>query len=239
MAQHDYNIANQGFPQLRTDLNQVLSAIVTSNSGPAAPTTTYANMWWYDTTNNLMRVRNSANTGWITIGFLDPVNNIFIPYVRALRAIDANGLSFQTDEGTVRLLIDDNGGVGIGGSAAASAILDLNSTTRGFRGPRMTTTQRLAIAAPASALLVYDTDLSAYYVYNGTAWIPVGAGGGLFKGNGGEVGLNPGDIFRINAKTLTSNVTIDADENAQATGPLAVNTGVTLTVTTGGNLVIT
>jgi len=46
------------------------------------------------------------------------------------------------------------------------------------------------------------------------------------------------DIFRVNAQTLSSNTTIDADENASATGPLAIASGVTLTVTTGGNLSI-
>ena len=45
-------------------------------------------------------------------------------------------------------------------------------------------------------------------------------------------------IFRVNAQTLTANTTIDADENANATGPLVIDTGVTLTVTTGGNLSI-
>ena len=66
----------------------------------------------------------------------------------------------------------------------------------------------------------------------------VGAGGGLFKGENGEVGSGAGDIFRINEQTLNTNVTIDADENASATGPLAVASGVTLTVTSGGNLSI-
>ena len=46
------------------------------------------------------------------------------------------------------------------------------------------------------------------------------------------------DIFRVNAQTLSSNTTIDANENASATGPLAVASGVTLTVTSGGNLSI-
>ena len=45
-------------------------------------------------------------------------------------------------------------------------------------------------------------------------------------------------IFRVNAQSLTADTTIDADENASATGPLAIATGVTLTVTTGGNLAI-
>lgn len=45
-------------------------------------------------------------------------------------------------------------------------------------------------------------------------------------------------IFRVNAQSLTANTTIDADENASATGPLTIASGVTLTVTSGGNLSI-
>jgi len=64
------------------------------------------------------------------------------------------------------------------------------------------------------------------------------AGGGLFKGENGQTGSSAGDIFRINEQTLNTNTTIDADENANATGPLAIASGVTLTVTSGGNLSI-
>jgi hypothetical protein len=46
------------------------------------------------------------------------------------------------------------------------------------------------------------------------------------------------DIFRVNQQTLSTSTTIAADENAVATGPLAVATGVTLTVAAGGNLSI-
>ena len=45
-------------------------------------------------------------------------------------------------------------------------------------------------------------------------------------------------IFRVNDQTLSANTTIAADENANATGPLAVASGVTLTVASGGNLSI-
>jgi hypothetical protein len=53
----------------------------------------------------------------------------------------------------------------------ASAQLDVNSTTRGFLPPRMTTTQRNAIASPAEGLQVWDTTLKLMFVYNGTTWI--------------------------------------------------------------------
>ena len=65
-------------------------------------------------------------------------------------------------------------------------------------------------------------------------------GGGRYKGERGTLGpaAAAGDIFRVNEQTLNANVTIDATENASATGPLAVASGVTITVTSGGNLAI-
>ena len=51
---------------------------------------------------------------------------------------------------------------------------------------------------------------------------------GNFKGGG---------LFRTNAQSLTSNITILATENANVTGPFTVASGVTLTVESGGTLV--
>jgi len=44
------------------------------------------------------------------------------------------------------------------------------STTQGFLPPRMTTTQKNAIATPAAGLMVFDTTLVKLCVYSGTAW---------------------------------------------------------------------
>jgi len=49
MAQHDYNIANASFPTVRTDINNVLSAINTSNSGSSRPSGAVAGTIWLDT----------------------------------------------------------------------------------------------------------------------------------------------------------------------------------------------
>ncbi len=61
-------------------------------------------------------------------------------------------------------------------------------------------------------------------------------GGGYYKGDNGTVGSSPGDIFRINELSLDANVTITSSENANATGPLSIASGVTLQV--DGTLVI-
>jgi hypothetical protein len=51
MAQHDFNIANQGFPAFRTDLNDALSAINSFQSGTSRPASAVAGTMWLDTTN--------------------------------------------------------------------------------------------------------------------------------------------------------------------------------------------
>jgi hypothetical protein len=51
----------------------------------------------------------------------------------------------------------------------ASSVLDVQSTTKGFLPPRMTTTQKNAIASPAAGLVVYDTTLAKLCVYT-TTW---------------------------------------------------------------------
>ena len=57
---------------------------------------------------------------------------------------------------------------------------------------------------------------------------PAAENKGNFKGGG---------LFRTNAQSLTSDITILATENANVTGPFTVASGVTLTVESGGTLV--
>ena len=52
-----------------------------------------------------------------------------------------------------------------------SAIVNVDSTTKGFLPPRMTTTEKNAIATPAAGLMVYDNTLNRPCFYNGTSWI--------------------------------------------------------------------
>jgi len=74
MAQHDYDIANQSGAAFRQDLNNCLDAIVSQNSGTSEPSTTYAYQWWADTTSGLLKIRDSANAAWVTVGTLASAN---------------------------------------------------------------------------------------------------------------------------------------------------------------------
>lgn len=56
------------------------------------------------------------------------------------------------------------------GTISASAMLQVDSTTKGFLPPRMTTTQKNAISSPATGLMVFDTTLGKVCVYTGAAW---------------------------------------------------------------------
>ena len=71
--------------------------------------------------------------------------------------------------------------IGIGTTSPdASSVLDMTSTTQGVLIPRMTTTQRAAIATPALGLQVYDTDTKSVWSFNGAAWTEGSGGPGKF-----------------------------------------------------------
>jgi len=71
MAQHDYNIGDQNGFDFLVDLNNALSAIATNNAGSSEPNTTFAHMLWFDTNNDLMKVRNEANSAWVIVAKKD------------------------------------------------------------------------------------------------------------------------------------------------------------------------
>jgi len=104
MAQHnDYNIANQGFPAFRTDLNNVLSAINTLNSGTSRPASAVANSLWLDTTTSTaptLKYYDGADD--ISLAILDHTANT-VNWLDS--TVSITGLS-TTATGTVLTLTD-------------------------------------------------------------------------------------------------------------------------------------
>jgi hypothetical protein len=76
MSQHDYILENQGGALFRQDLNNALKAIAENNMGTTAPTTTYASMWWMDTSTSpaTLKIRNNTNSAWVSCGNLNEMS---------------------------------------------------------------------------------------------------------------------------------------------------------------------
>ncbi len=116
------------------------------------------------------------------------------------------------------------------GGVDASALLQVNSTTRGFLAPRMSTTDRNAIASPAEGLLVFDTTLDNFYFYDATStsWLAVG-GDATAAGADTQIQFNTG-----NALDASSDLTFnDTSDVLSVNGTVSAATKVNIGSTTG------
>jgi len=140
-------------------------------------------------------------------------------------------------------------GIGTGTTApAASAMLEVASTTKGLLIPRLTTAQRTAISSPAQGLLVYQTDgTQPGFYYNTSAtttaswlWLPDKASAGDNLGNGTAT-----TAVKLNGNTLSNNGTggfsLDNSGNATLTGNSTVtgNSSVAGSSTVAGSSAVT
>ncbi|TDO73205.1 hypothetical protein EV143_106147 [Flavobacterium chryseum] len=157
-----------------------------------------------------------------------------------------------------------NAQIGIGTvTPNTSSVLDITSTTQGLLPPRMTTTQRNAIATPADGLMVYDTTLKSFYHYVSTTstWTPINNGTTqrlnfkrikstdvlsvvlateLAAGGGSKYVLNSSTLYEINGM-IVFNFPIDLN-NAYIQGMdanediLVKSSGILFDGTTGGSI---
>ena len=79
MSQNTLVIADGTGSEVLGYLNDAFDTVATLNSGSAEPTETYAFMWWADTTTGLLKIRNAADTDWVTVGTLASANLGLIP----------------------------------------------------------------------------------------------------------------------------------------------------------------
>ena len=179
--------------------------------------------------NPTMRLEHSGSGS--TVDFLQATTTLLID-------IDAAGAvansAFQLDiDNAQRVLVDGDGAVI--GSGVPDRTLRLTGTDA-IKVPVGTTAQRPG--TPEEGDIRRNSQVGIWEGYDGSAWGSLG-GAGLFRGNNGTSGDSvngSGDIFRVNAATLTEDEEIESGENASAAGPLTVDSGVTLTVT--GTLVV-
>nr|BAR36820.1 hypothetical protein [uncultured Mediterranean phage uvMED] len=67
MAQADGVVSNASGAAVRADINDQLAAVFTNHSGATQPATISGHQWWYDEANNILKIRNDADSGWINV----------------------------------------------------------------------------------------------------------------------------------------------------------------------------
>jgi len=115
-------------------------------------------------------VQNSAGTAAMTVR--DNLQTTFGGTILGTNCVMTANVEFQNILYGSNFFSQNTGATTLGSSSAAdaSAMLDIRSTTRGFLPPRMTTTQKNAIASPAAGLVVYDSTTNKLQCYNGSTW---------------------------------------------------------------------
>jgi len=182
VSQHDLDIANQTFPNTRSDLNLALKALGSNQSGSSAPSTTFANQFFYNTTSNLLQIRNEDNDAYITIAELDQSNDT-VEYFKSdsirtalIEFTDGDDAITITDGGTVTCSGTCNATLFAGSGASLTGVTLKTSATGSSQIASGTTAQR--DGSPATAMFRFNTTLTQFEGYNGSEWGAIGGGGG-------------------------------------------------------------
>jgi len=190
--QGDMNIANQGFPAFRADLNDQLEALVTNSSGATAPATTFPHQWWLDTstTPSTLRQRNAANDAWIVVGLLNQSTNTFnLPVAQGgtgLATLTANNVllgngtsAVQTvAPGTSGNVLTSNGTTWESAASPAPVIASTAEAQAGTNNTNFITPLRMREGFNASGSApVYAC--RAWVNFNGTGTVAIRASGNV------------------------------------------------------------
>lgn len=132
MSQNDLSIADQAGAAFRSDLNNALQALGTLQSGATAPATTYAYMYWLDTTTGQLKQRNAANSGWIVRAtaaesfVLSRSSNTILAEADRGKLLIATGSYTQTL--TAAATLGDGWAIDVIVDAGATLVIDPNSS---------------------------------------------------------------------------------------------------------------
>lgn len=151
MAQHDYDIANQSFPSFRSDLNSVLDAINSSNSGSSRPSSAVAGTIWLDTSGGvtayalkffdgsdditLANINTTANTvDFVDSSVASDLINDTTPQLGGNLDVQAREIFTSTSNGNVTLTPDGTGSIEIKGATnPGTIILNCEQNSHGIK----------------------------------------------------------------------------------------------------------
>ena len=142
------------------------------------------------------------------------------------------GTPVYFDIGTLSISVLDKSIANI--ASANSVNTAYNTATAAFGAANV------AFAVANAAFAVANTGNGAIYIANLAFDMANTGGSGYYRGNNGDKGVvsYKGDLFRINANTLTANIGFDNGENAMTTGPITIDANRYLTINTGARVVI-
>lgn len=105
---------------------------------------------------------------------------------------------------------------------------DLDNLATGYVKVAVGTTAQRP-GSPTTGQMRYNSSLSQYEGYSGSAWGPMG---------GGATGPAGNAIIYENDQALTADYSITSGKNAMSAGPITINSGITLTVTSGSTFTV-
>ena len=221
MPQSDRTVQNATFPSVRADINDNLAALFSQSSGNSAPTTTVAFQPWVDTSSDppVWKVRDGSNSGWITVGVLDPAG------------FNAGGVTAIANGGT-------------GAITAALALAALLPSQGGNAGKALVTSGSAAswgTVASGASIQVFTANGTYTPTAGKTTFLvfAIGGGGGggfaygFAAGGGGGGGGTAMRLYDTTQMGATGAVTVGGGGGSDASGGNSsldpVGTGLTIT----------
>ena len=245
----NFSPANGTGAAVRTAMKDVFESLRTLNSASGDPSGT-ANLAAYqphiDSDTNLLKIRNAANSAFITIGNVSETNLGLLALsggtmtgVLGLSNASASAPSVHFGDSTTGLFRKGSNQIGLTFSGTEKAFFDQNGLTlqaqSDLRFADSDSSHYVGFQAPATVgtsltwtLPSADATVSGYALVSdasGTlSWAAAGAGA---QGAGSD------NIFWENDQTVTQSYTITNGQNAGSFGPITIQSGVTVTVGAG------
>ena len=245
----NFSPANGTGSAVRTAMKDIFESLRTINSASGDPSGS-ANLAAYqmhiDSDTNLLKIRNSGNSAFITLGNVSETNLGLLPLsggtltgVLAASAGSASAPSLHFGDSTTGIFKKASNQIGLTFSGTEKLFLDQNGLTlqaqSDLRFADSDSSNYVALQAPATVssnvtltLPATDAPVSGYaLISDGSGTLSWGVAGGGANGNGSN------EIFWENDQAVTGDYTITDGKNAGSFGPITINNGVTVVVGTG------